>query len=533
MTCEDHPDEYIFTQNVTEAPLIPKCNTDLNVIILIGLLRWRLGMKRHEIRAFLVTKGIYLSTGTISNRSLDFLLLFKQLHKNKCEEIKALIERKGGMILHMDGTHRAGGRVAFVLQEGHDNIVIDADLIPSEAEEHVNPLLSEFKIKYGSPLVIVRDMAKGLALSSSKIFPDIPQQICQVHFIRNLEKDLITEYHKNLKSSIVKHKLTSKLKALRNCYSECGEDEVKKLQGLWVHIAVDYLLNPIVKRVKWISRPISYFIQYSRIKEVCDLVRRLVSCNASNNFIYKPLMELYACLRSVLDDSEVLHNYCILEKILQWLDELCDNLRITRKTNLKDSLPTGVDLDGVLTQIRKLLVEIRVEGRNLGGKYLRIASAISDAFTSHWDELFVPDPIIDGKKVPFRRHNNGLESSHRRIRKGIRERTGKSETNREMEQFGDLLAILSNLWNEVYLKEISYDMEDLGCSLSMYVKDLPGLRKEYREIRKGPTVPIADIRRIDVLESFVEVLESDNQSSELISILQSILGAEASAGAVC
>jgi len=45
------------------------------------------------------------------------------------------------MILHMDGTHRAGGRVVFVLQEGLDNIVIDADLIPSEAEDHVNPLL--------------------------------------------------------------------------------------------------------------------------------------------------------------------------------------------------------------------------------------------------------------------------------------------------------------------------------------------------------------------------------------------------------
>ncbi|MBW2740956.1 MAG: hypothetical protein JRE64_19395 [Deltaproteobacteria bacterium] len=67
----------------------------------------------------------------------------------------------------------------------------------------------------------------------------------------------------------------------------------------------------------------------------------------------------------------------------------------------------------------------------------------------------------------------------------------------------------------------------------MFVKDISGLRKEYREIRRGPTVPIADMRRIDVLESFVEVLESDNQSSELISILQSILGAEASVGAVC
>ncbi len=83
---------------------------------------------------------------------------------------------------------------------------------------------------------------------------------------------------------------------------------------------------------------------------------------------------------------------------MQWLDELCYNLRITRKTDLKDCLPTDVDIDGVLTQIRKVLVEIRVEGRNLGGKYLRIASAISDAFKSHWDELYITDPIIDGKK---------------------------------------------------------------------------------------------------------------------------------------
>ncbi len=114
-----------------------------------------------------------------------------------------------------------------------------------------------------------------------------------------------------------------------------------------------------------------------------------------------------------------------------------------------------------------------MESRKLGSQYQQIASTINNTFESHWDELFVPDPIIDGKKVPFRRHNNGLESSHRRIRKGIRERTGKSETNREMEQFGDLLAILSNLWNEVYQKEILYDMEDLGSSSSMFVKDLP------------------------------------------------------------
>lgn len=126
-----------------------------------------------------------------------------------------------------------------------------------------------------------------------------------------------------------------------------------------------------------------------------------------------------------------------------------------------------------------------------------------------------------------------MESSHRKTRKSIRERTGRSETNREMEQFGDLLAILSNLWNETYQKEILLDIEDLGRSLSPFVKDLPRLQKEYHEIRRGPDIPIADMKRICVLEDFIEVLESATPSNELIPTLKSILGAEMSVEAIC
>jgi len=125
-----------------------------------------------------------------------------------------------------------------------------------------------------------------------------------------------------------------------------------------------------------------------------------------------------------------------------------------------------------------------------------------------------------------------LDSSHRRIRKAIRERTGRSETNREMEQFGDLLAILSNLWTETYQKEILLDIEDLGRSMSPFVKDIPRLRKEYREIRRGPAIPIADVKRICVMEDFIEVLKSTKSSGELISTFQAILGAEMSVEAV-
>jgi hypothetical protein len=110
--------------------------------------------------------------------------------------------------------------------------------------------------------------------------------------------------------------------------------------------------------------------------------------------------------------------------------------------------------------------------------------------------------IVKGRKISFRPHNNGLESSHRGIRKAIHERTYKSETNQEMKQFGDLLAILSNLWNEIYQKEILQDVVDIGRSLSPFVNDIPRLRNEYRETRREDTIPIG-VRYRPSVESFI------------------------------
>jgi len=96
-----------------------------------------------------------------------------------------------------------------------------------------------------------------------------------------------------------------------------------------------------------------------------------------------------------------------------------------------------------------------------------------------------------------------------------------------------MLCSVYSLHNETYLKYILFDTEDLGRSLSPFVKDLPGLRKEYREIRRGPAVPIVDVKRICVPGDFIEVLESTKPSGELISTFLAILGAEMSVEAVC
>ena len=65
LMCKDHPDVRVMLQNAAEAPLAPFKLADLDVVVLIGLLRWRLGMKCSEIREFLLSKGIDLSEETI------------------------------------------------------------------------------------------------------------------------------------------------------------------------------------------------------------------------------------------------------------------------------------------------------------------------------------------------------------------------------------------------------------------------------------------------------------------------------------
>jgi len=297
---------------------------------------------------------------TFQNRSLDFLLLFKQFHKENSGKLKVLFYRQKCVILHVDGTFRSGGKVVYVLQDDSFEIIVDASLIPSEAEEYVTPILQDFKKTYGQPDVVVRDMAKGPALSISTVFPKSLQQVCQVHFII-LEKNLIMDLHKTLKELIVKHKFTSALKGLREVNEDKSDDVIKKLQRRWAHIAADYLLHPLKKRVKWISCPISYYVQYCRVKEVAVFVRRIIRCNASHNLICSEVMELDKCLKSILEDSEITRSSYRLQRTMNWLDDLRNHLRVTRENHLKDVPPEEVSLEDCKKNIKNKLAEILQE----------------------------------------------------------------------------------------------------------------------------------------------------------------------------
>ena len=58
--------------------------------------------------------------------------------------MKKAFEKQDSIVLHLDGTHKSGGRITFILQEDRYRIIIDTALIPSEGEE---PPKTEIEIR--------------------------------------------------------------------------------------------------------------------------------------------------------------------------------------------------------------------------------------------------------------------------------------------------------------------------------------------------------------------------------------------------
>jgi hypothetical protein len=237
-------------------------------------------------------------------------------------------------------------------------------------------------------------------------------------------------------------------------------------------------------------------------------------------------MDLDRHLRGVTEDPAIRGVFFLMHRTIRWMDGTRQVLRISRETHLKDARPDGHALGETEAQLRRVLSKSVEQGRGMGGKYERAALSLRDAFEGHWEELFVPVPVVNGRPFNFRRHNNALETSHRRTRKSIRERTGREQTRMEMEQHGDLLAILSNLRNPVYQALALGDIKDLGESLAQFIPELPRLRAEYRLTRAGPERPVPDDDRLPMMLSFVQLVESSQDDQAILPRLMGLVRLE-------
>ena len=92
-----------------------------------------------------------------------------------------------------------------------------------------------------------------------------------------------------------------------------------------------------------------------------------------------------------------------------------------------------------------------------------------------------------------------------------RRRTGRSRTTNDMAKYGALTAILSNLENEIYVKEVLADVDDfvhkIRCVTEDEIEEAKKLIKPYH----NEYLFSSDSKRINTLNDFIKIIEQNKE----------------------
>ena len=480
-------------------------------MIAVGILRWYQNYQREEIENFILSRGVSISTGEISNLSEEFLVRFYSLHKHHVNQMNACFEKNGGYRLHLDGTGEPGNEIVFMAKDGATGITLDAQTMTSENTQFITTFLQALKVSYGTPIVIVRDMSKQIRDAATEVFPDVMQQICHYHFVKNLGNILFKKRYAAFRKNIVNTRILSQLKQMNDGRfmgkSRDSDSILFVAERQWITLAIEHILNG---REQVSNYP--FILPYLGIMDNILVIHRwnkqILNWNLSHDIYCQEIVEFSEKLDVITGNTEIFNQFTAINKIWSWFEKVREILRVGRHLSQKGCEPTMCGNSQRIKQdLMAALSDIDDEGIVSGVELSKAAKQLTSNCRIHVDELFVEVKDRSGNVVEIVRDNNIEERGHRWSRMHIRRRTGRTKTTNEMAYHGALTAIFSNLENMTYVSEVFSDVNDFPREIQNITRD------EIRESRllikpyvREKMIP-SDSKRFEILESFVDLLE--------------------------
>jgi hypothetical protein len=508
--CKEHGVINTHTISISNK-ICPKWRTfDTKVMIAIGFLRWLFNYQREEIQLFLEGRGVKISTGEISNLSEEFLLRFYVIHKNHSSQMKNLFENNAGYILHLDGSAEAGDEITFTAKEGISGITIDSWIMPSEGREYIKPFLENIKKIFGSPLTVIRDMSEEIASSVSEVFKGVSHQICHYHFVRNIGDIIFKHRYEELRKAILNTHILARILSLKKKLMGgiSNKERIVAAEYYWVRLAIEYILHP-----REIKSDYPFVLPYlelmNRIVEILEMFRKIVMWNSWHNKKIDFVLKFNDYLKKMVTTEEVQMWYKKIQCIWKWFEEIRKVLRVGRELSEKGQMNSPTTANENNEELKKILLIIRNEGMKLGGDYIAISKKICENCENHMEELFVKVMNKKGDEIKIVRNNGIEELNHRWSRMHIRRRTGRSRTTKEMEKYGALLAVFSNIENENYINKVLGGVVDFVRGMQNIAEDeIEDARKLIRTFPQCPLIR-SDERRPVILREFIAIIQDE------------------------
>jgi hypothetical protein len=187
---------------------LPHGEFGLEVIALIGRWRFREHRSVPEMHRALLSRGVSISERNVTHLMQRYEELVT-LRITDHERIKARLHKQGHVILAIDGLQPdVGHEVLWVIRDCLSEEILLARPLLSSSQGDLTALLKEVKQRLNELKVAVKgvisDGEETIGSAVAFVFPDVPHQLCQFHYLKDATK-LLYEADRQAKTELKHH----------------------------------------------------------------------------------------------------------------------------------------------------------------------------------------------------------------------------------------------------------------------------------------------------------------------------------------
>jgi hypothetical protein len=208
---------------------LPHGEFGLDVLALVGSLRFAEYRSVGEIHQQLLTRGVPLAPRTVQYL-LERYEELVTLHLADQERLRALLTTQGRVILALDGLQPdRGHEVLWGIRDCLSGEVLLARSLLSATQGDLVALLREVKRDLPVPVTgIISDGQETIRTAVEAVFPSVPHQLCQFHYLREATK-AVFEADRHAKKELQKQ--VRGVRPLERALEGRADDEAQAIRG--------------------------------------------------------------------------------------------------------------------------------------------------------------------------------------------------------------------------------------------------------------------------------------------------------------
>ncbi len=503
----------VFRSEELARLVAPGAEFGYDIMVHVGRATFQRYRTAEEIVAELSPRNVRISPSEVRVQAWRFVLYLAEAHGESQEALKALLNKQGGYILHLDSTCDGASSHLLSAMDGLSDLVLMSVKVDSEKADEIVPMLKKLKAAYGNPLAIVSDMSKAIRAAVKRVFKRILHCICHFHFLRDTGKDLLEPDYKKVRESLKAHGICAllrrrarELRAQMGSDIEAVESMIKDLAQGAPAAGAQTLAAPLAySMIEWalagkqqgkgygfpFDLPLVHF--YERLKILSQALTLFKGFAHARDDAKKSLAaKLTSDLRSVLNDQKLQEIVLAIHRKKDVFEQLRQAMRIARPDDKKGLNDDGENVD--MPTIKRNVTAFHKELRQRpdftkGGPWGKMAAQIK----KYWKQLFA-DPIkvhtSTGILIIYpNRTNNLLERLFRALNRDHRRQTGDNSMRRRLNAMLGDTPLVKNLDNPTYMAILldgSANPEERFARI-----DTMRIRQQMKESRQeaGRTLP--------------------------------------------